>query len=161
MATLVTSGRAGLAASVASQDIFLGLGAGNSSWDVDGTPAEDIADTALIATIGYRKTAQVDFATADPAGSIVLPTGRYNISPTQTNHLYMRFSLDFADASTATIRQTGLFLGTTPNGGLPVGQMFFLPTEIADPGTLYLLEHVTAINRTPATRETFEFVLTF
>lgn len=161
MATLVTSGRAGLAASVASQDIFLGLGAGNPLWDVDGTPSEDIADTALLATIGYRKTAQVDFATADPAGSIVLPTGRYNISATQSNHLYLRFALDFADASTATIRQTGLFLGTTPNAGLPVGQMFFLPTEIADPGTLYLLEHVTPINRTPATRETFEFVLTF
>ena len=115
----------------------------------------------MLAAIGYRKTAQLDFATTDPAGSIVLPTGRYNISATQTNHLYLRFALDFTDASTATIRQTGLFLGTTPNAGLPVGQMFFLPTEIADPGTLYLLEHVTAINRTPATRETFEFVLTF
>lgn len=161
MATLVTSGRAGLAASVAAQDIFLGFGAGDATWDDNGTPPEDITSTALQAAIGYRKAAQVDFATADPAGSIVLPTGRYNISPTQTNHLYLRFALDFEDASTATIRQTGIFLGTTPNPGLPVGQMFFLPAEIANPGTLYLLEHVTAINRTPATRETFEFVLTF
>lgn len=161
MATLVTSGRAGLAASVAAQEIFLGVGSGDAAWDDNGTPPEDITTSALMAAVGYRKAAQVDFATPDPAGSIVLPTGRYNISPTQTNHLYLRFSMDFEDASTASIRETGIFLGTTPVAGLPVGQMFYLPTEIASPGTLYLLEHVTAINRTPATRETFEFVLTF
>ena len=36
MATLVTTGRAGLAASVAARNIFLGIGSGLASWDSNG-----------------------------------------------------------------------------------------------------------------------------
>ena len=111
--------------------------------------------------VGYRKAAQVSFVAPDAAGSISLPAGRYEISVEQTNYLYLRFTLDFEDASTATIRETGIFLDTLTDPLLPAGQMFFLPGEVTAPGTLYLLEHVAAIIRTPATRETFEFVLTF
>lgn len=161
MATLVTTGRAGLAASVAARDIFLGVGAGDAAWDSAGTPPEDITTSALMAPVGYRKAAQVAFVVPDANGPISLPTGRYEISVTQTNYLYLRFTLDFENASTATIRETGIFLDTVTDPALPAGQMFFLPGEVTDDGTLYLLEHVAAIIRTPATRETFEFVLTF
>lgn len=161
MATLVTTGRAGLAASVAARNIFLGVGAGSSSWDANGTPAENITSSALMAPIGYRKAAQVSFVTPAAEGSISLPSGRYDVSATQTNYLYLRFTLDFENASTATIRETGILLDTVVNPALPAGQMFFSTSEVSDPGTLYLLEHVAAIIRTPATRETFEFVLTF
>lgn len=161
MATLVTTGRAGLAASVAARDIILGLGAGDANWDTVGAPPEDISRTGLLSPVGYRKPAQVSFVTPDAAGGISLPSGRFSISVAQTNYLYLRFSLDFEDVSTATIRETGVFLDAVTNPGLPVGQMFFLPAEVTTPGTLYLLEHVAPIIRTPATRETFEFVLTF
>ena len=162
MATLVTTGRAGLAASVAARDIYLGIGSGDAAWDTNGTPAETIASTGLLSPIGYRSAAQVDFVTAAQNGAISLPSGRYDVSQTQTNLLYLKFTLDFADANTSTIRETGIFLDTTPNTGLPAGQLFFdAATEISSAGTLYLLEHVAAIIRTAATRETFEFVLTF
>lgn len=161
MATLVTTGRAGLAASVAARDIYLGVGAGDAAWDSAGTPPENITSAALMAPVGYRKAAQVSFVVPDAAGSISLPTGRYEVSATQTNYLYLRFTLDFEDVSTATIRETGIFLDTVTDPALPAGQMFFLPGEVTEDGTLYLLEHVAAIIRTPATRETFEFVLTF
>jgi hypothetical protein len=161
MATLVTTGRAGLAAAVAARDIFLGIGAGDPTWDGSGTPPEDITSAALAAPIGYRKAAQVSFVTPAAEGAIVLPSGRYDVSQEQTNNLYLRFTLDFENASTATIRETGVFLDTEVDPQLPSGQMFFEDQEVDDPGTLYLLEHVAAIIRTPATRETFEFVLTF
>ena len=161
MATLVTTGRAGLAASVAARDIFLGVGAGDSAWDSSGTPPEAISSASLMSPVGYRKAAQVSFVTPDAAGSISLPSGRYEMVGEQTNYLYLRFTLDFEDVSTATIRETGIFLDLVTDPALPAGQMFFLPSEVTDQGTLYLLEHVAAIIRTPATRETFEFVLTF
>ncbi len=161
MATLVTTGRAGLAASVAARNIFLGVGAGNASWDANGTPAESISSSALLAPVGYRKAAQVSFVSPAAEGAISLPSGRYDVSVTQTNYLYLRFTLDFENVSTSTIRETGIFLDTQTQAGLPVGQMFFSAAQITSPGTLYLLEHVAAIIRTPATRETFEFVLTF
>ena len=161
MATLVTSGRAGLAASVAAREIFLGVGGGDSAWDANGTPPEDITSAALAAPIGFRKAAQVSFVAPAAEGAISLPSGRYDVSETQTNFLYLRFTLDFENASTATIRETGILLDTVVDEELPPGQMFFDAAEVVDPGTLYLLEHVPAIIRTPATRETFEFVLTF
>ena len=161
MATLTTTGRAGLAASVAARQIFLGLGAGNVAWDSEGTPPETIESSVLATPLGYRKAAQVSFVTPDEQGGIVLPSGRYDLSATQTNHLYLRFTLDFENISSSTIRETAVFLDTEVDEQLPSGQLFFEALEITDPGTLYLIEHVPAIIRTPATRETFEFVLTF
>jgi hypothetical protein len=161
MATLTTSGRAGLAASVAARNIFLGLGGGSASWDSEGTPPETVESAVLAAPLGYRKAAQVSFVTPDEQGGIVLPSGRYELSATQTNHLYLRFTLDFEDISSSTIRETAVFLDVEVDEQLPPGQVFYEAVEVTDPGTLYLIEHVPAIIRTPATRETFEFVLTF
>lgn len=162
MATLVTSGRAGLAASVKARNIFLGIGSGDATWDTNGAPAEAITATALTTAIGYRKHTQVDHVVEDVNGSISVPSGRYEISSTETNLLYLKFNMDFQDASTDTIRETGIFLDTVTDPNLPAGQMFFsAATEIQATGTLYLLEHVAAIIRTAATRETFEFVLEF
>jgi hypothetical protein len=162
LATLVTTGRAGLAASVKARNIFLGIGAGQTAWDAAGVDPENIASTALQDAIGYRKAAQVDFVANAAQGAISLPSGRYDVSSADTNLLYCKFTLDFADASTSTIRETGIFLDVITAGGLPSGQMFFdAASEVTGSGTLYLLEHTASIIRTPATRETFEFVLTF
>lgn len=161
MATLTQDGRAGLAASVKARNIYLGIGSGQTAWDTT-TPAESTASSALTTAVGYRVATQKDFVvTAPGTGAISLPSGRYDVSATQTNQLYLRFTLDFADASSATIRETGIFLDTTPNGGLPAGQQFFTTSEVSSAGTLYLVEHIAAIIRTAATRETFEFVLQF
>ena len=162
MATLVTSGRAGLAASVKARNIFLGIGAGQVAWDAAGVDPENIAATTLQDPIGYRKAAQVDFVASAAQGAISLPSGRYDVSTADTNLLYCKFTLDFADASSSTIRETGIFLDVITDGSLPSGQMFFeAASEVTASGTLYLLEHTASIIRTPATRETFEFVLTF
>ena len=161
MATLVTTGRAGLAASVASRNIFLGIGSGDAAWDSNGVPSEQVSSTGLLAPIGYRKSTQVEFVTSDAGGQISLPSGNYSISASQTNLLYLKFQLEFTDASTASIRETGIFLDATVDPALPSGQMFFDAAQVNDAGTLYLIEHISTVIRTPATRESFEFVLTF
>lgn len=160
MATLVTSGRAGLAASVKARDIYLGIGSGQTSWD-SSLPAETTASTDLETAIGYRKSTQKDFVTVDANGSITLPSGNYTVSSSETNLLYIKFQLQFEDANTSTIRETGIFLDATVDASLPSGQMFFTASEVTDTGTLYLIEHIASVIRTPATRESFEFVLTF
>jgi hypothetical protein len=43
----VTSGRAGLAASVKARNIFLGIGAGQTAWDANGVDPENINSTTL------------------------------------------------------------------------------------------------------------------
>ena len=160
MATLVTSGRAGLAASVKARNIFLGIGSGQTSWD-SSLPSEATSSTSLNNPIGYRKSTQADFVTTDANGAITLPSRNYTVSSSETNLLYIKFQLQFEDANTSTIRETGIFLDTVVDSSLPSGQMFFTSGDVTSTGTLYLIEHIASVIRTPATRESFEFVLTF
>ena len=161
MAILTTSGRAALAGAVKQQTLHLALGSGNPAWDANGFPPEPIAQTALLNEVGRRLVNEVQFVAADPEGEIVVPTGRYTISATPTNHLFIRVRFDFEDVPTAIVREQALFVGTVTAAGLPVGQRFFLPAEVTDPGILLVLQNSVPIVRQPSTRETFEFVVTF
>lgn len=124
-------------------------------------PPEPIGQTALLREVGRRGVDEVHFVAADPSGEIVVPTGRYTLSAMPTNHLFIRVRFDFEDAATSTVREQGLFVGTTVEPSRPIGQKFFLPSEITDPGILLVLQNSVPIVRQPSTRETFEFVVTF
>lgn len=124
-------------------------------------PTPSVNATSLVAEVGRRALTAVQFCTPDPAGSIVAPSGRYNPSLTPTNNLHFRFVFDFADAANETIREVGVVIDDVMIDGLPVGQMYFQPNEVDQPGILLLVENLAPIVRSPATRETFEFVHTF
>jgi hypothetical protein len=160
MATLVTSGRTAIADSIRDGALFMGWGAGLVAWDT-AFVTEDSSKTQLVTPVGYRKLTESAFCTPNANGTIVVPTGNFNVSQTPTNHLYLRFTFDFDDAPTAQIRETAVFLGTVTDPALPLGQMYFSPAQVTNPGTMLVAENVPRINRTAATRETFEFVVTF
>ena len=110
---------------------------------------------------GRRVVDEVHFVTADAQGEIVVPTGRYRLVTEPTNHLFIRVRFDFEDAATSVVREQGLFVGTQTDSALPIGQKFFIPAQITDPGILLVLQNSVPIVRQPSTRETFEFVVTF
>lgn len=124
-------------------------------------PPEPIAQTGLLREVGRRVVNEVHFVAEDPAGEIVVPTGRYALSQAPTNHLFIRVRFDFEDAATAIVREQGLFVDTQTLADLPVGQLFFTPTQITEAGILLVLQNSVPIVRQPSTRETFEFVVTF
>lgn len=160
MAILTNSGRIAMAMSVKAQPLHLAWGSGNAAWDT--TPvAESITATALLAEIGRRKATYVNYCTPDEAGAIIVPTGHFTESATPTKHLYMRFAFDFTDAPTSTIRELAVFVGTDTDPDLPVGQMYFNPADVVDPGTLLVIEHIQKFERSASVRQTFEFVVTF
>lgn len=160
MAILTNSGRVAMAQSVKAQAIHLAWGSGSAVWDTTPVP-ESIAATALLAEIGRRAATYVQYCEPDEAGAIIVPTGRFTESATPTKHLYMRFAFDFTDAPTATIRELAVFVGTKIVAGLPVGQMYFEPNQVTDPGTLLVIEHIAKFERSASMRQTFEFVITF
>ncbi|MCW2248298.1 hypothetical protein M2352_003932 [Azospirillum fermentarium] len=124
-------------------------------------PTPSVNATSLTAEVGRRALTAVQFCTPDPAGAIIAPSGRFTPSPTPTNNLHFRFVFDFGDAATETIREVGVVIDSVMQAGLPAGQMYFQPSEVATPGILLLVENVAPIVRSAATRETFEFVHTF
>lgn len=163
MPILTKSGRVAIAESLALRPLHLAWGTGNGSWTTP--PSENAEQTALQNEVGRRLINEVTFAVQvtnplDPA-EIELPTGRFNRSGTPTNNLLIVTNFDFADASSSVIRELGLFAGTTVIGGLPAGQRYFLPAEVATPGRLVHLENITPIFRSPAIRESCEIVITF
>jgi hypothetical protein len=126
-----------------------------------GRAPEPIDQTALLREVGRRVVDEVHFVAADAQGEIVVPTGRYRLSTTPTNHLFIRVRFDFEDAAASTIREQGLFVGTQTDPSLPPGQKYFVPSQVIEPGILLLLQNSVPIVRQPSTRETFEFVVTF
>lgn len=160
MAILTNSGRVAMAISVKAQPIHLAWGSGSAAWDTTPAP-ESIDSAALLAEIGRRKATYVAYCEPDEAGEIIVPTGKFTESLTPTKHLYMRFGFDFTDAPTSTIRELAVFVGTETDSALPIGQMYFEPADVVDPGTLLVIEHIQKFERSTSVRQTFEFVVTF
>lgn len=159
MAILTTSGRVALAMAVSNEPIHLAWGSGDPDWDA--TPvAESITETALVNEVGRRAATSVRYCEPDEAGEIIVPNGRFAESVAPTSHLFLRFNFDFADAPLASIREIGIFIGTTVVADLPPGQLYFLPADVVTPGTLLALERIPKITRSAAVRQSFEFVLT-
>lgn len=125
------------------------------------TPPEETTATGLLNEVGRRTVDEVLFCVPDENGDLITPTGRFTASNEPTNNLHLRFTFDFEDSPTETIRELGIMVGTEMIDGLPAGQRYFSPAEIANPGILLVLEHSVPLVRTVATRETFSFVVTF
>lgn len=161
MAVLQDRGRALLARLVAAQAVYLAWGRGLPAWD--GAPApEPTAATALVDEVGRRRLTASQFVLPDVAGEIELPDGsRYTASAEPTKWLLLRWTFDYADAAGETIRELGVFIGGTVIEGLPVGQRFFTPEQVATPGDLYTLERFAAWTRNANTRQVQEVVLPF
>jgi len=161
MSILTLEGRATLAAAVKAMPLHLAWGAGDGAW-TDTPAAESSKATALLSEIGRRTATIVEFVTPDAVGDIEISgAGKYSVSVAPTRNLYVSTKFDFADASAATIREIGLFTNTVVVGGLPVGQRYFTPAEIANDGQLLQLENIAAIVRSASTRETFDILIVF
>ncbi len=161
MAILPKSGRAAIARSIKSQPLHLAWGTGDGSWGAT-PPAEDTAATGLMNEVGRRSVLEASYVMPDEQGEIVVEgAGRFTRSVQETNQLYLVFKFDFQDAPTEVIREIGVFVGTETAADLPAGQMYFAPSEVANPGTLLQLEHKAPIYRAASTRENFEILITF
>ena len=174
LATLTISGRAAIAKAIASQVLHLAWGYGEPEWDSD--PDQNhlkttlIHKTALDHEVGRRLVTFVGFVTPDEAGDITIPIGRqsdgtvevarYLSCLTPTPYLYMRVNFDYDDANDQIIREVGIFMDTRVKAELPPGQRYFLPADLTDPGQLLAIQRLDpVIKRSPAVRQTFEFVL--
>lgn len=159
MAILTLSGRTAFAIAVVAQPLHLAWGSGDPAWDAAAVPEPNTA-TGLVAELGRRAAALVEYCTPNSGGSIQVPQGNFAVSATPTNNIHLRFNFDYADAPAASIREVGVFLGTTIKAGTPAGQLYFQPSDLQSAGTLVSLQRLPKIVRSSLTRQSFDFVLT-
>jgi hypothetical protein len=160
MAILTQSGRAALAQAMKNQTMHVAWGTGDAAWDTESVPEDSLQET-LLHEVGRRAVNEVFFCVPDEQGELEAANGRFSLSTTPTRNLFIKVRYDFSDASGHTIRELGLFINSETDEELPPGQEYFLPSQVTDPGILLLLEHVSAMIRTPAVRESFSFVVSF
>ena len=161
MAIITIPGRAGIARSISSNQLFVAWGRGSEEWTTSERVEEDPTQTGLFREVGRRLVDETYYVVGDDQGTLVTPSGRWRISESPTHQLYVRAQFDYADGNGYTIREYGLFLNTVVADNLPAGQRYFLPTDIEDPGELLMLENCVPLIRTGDTRHTCSFVVTF
>lgn len=171
LATLTKTGRAAIALALSSRPIHLAWGSGKPEWDAEDAQLPSLVNaTALYNEIGRRTPASIGFVEPDEAGDIVIPvaTGsdgevqeaRYKSVPGPSPYLYVRVNYNFEDASNAVIREFGVFMDTEIMEGLPEGLRYFTPAQLKNCGLLVAAQiQKPPINRSPAVRQTIEFVL--
>lgn len=159
-AILTTSGRIAIATAIKARTAHLAWGSGDAAWG-NTPPAPPANSTALLAEVGRRKATLVDYCAPAVNGAISVPEGKFDISATPTNNLYFKFHFEFEEAVGSTIREQAIFLDTVLAAGVPAGQFYLTPAEVAQPGTLLVIERRAPIIREITTRQLFEFVVTF
>ena len=160
MAILTTGGRAALATAIKAVPLHLAWGRGNPDWDTN-RPREPRGATALVDEIGRRKVNLVEYCIPQGDGEIVMLGARFTPSAQPTANLHFRTEFDFNDGLGETIRELGVFVGSRPRDGLPAGQTYFAPQELADSGILLAIDYITAVPRGVGARIAFDFVITF
>ena len=161
MATLPLSGRAAIANAISKRPLHIAWGSGDGAWLTP--PSESPSATALQAELGRRTATQWLFVVPDAAGSISVSSGRYSPSPgnAPTRHLYVTVDFDYAEASSAVVREVAVFSDTVVASGLPPGQMYFTPGQLTHPGIMMYVQNLVPIFRNPQTTENFSVVITF
>lgn len=171
LATLTHIGRAAIALAISERPLHIAWGSGDAAWDNPDTALPSLLDaTSLVNELGRRTPGTIGFVEPDEAGDIVIPISaggegavqeaRYSSVSGPTPFLYVRAHYNYADASNAVIREMGVFMNTGFVEGLPPGQQYFTPADIAEPGLLLAAQiFLPRINRSPSVRQTVEFVL--
>lgn len=127
---------------------------------VYGTPQLSSEESALVNEVGRRIASSVEFVVPDDNGNINTPGGqRWTISTTPTRYLYCSVLFDYLEAADQTIREVGIFVDSTRAAGVPEGQLYLTPDQVAEPGYLLLLDRFAGKVRSPSERQGFSYVL--
>lgn len=160
MAILTESGRIAVAQYISDQPIHMAWGNGSASWDA--TPVlPNVDDVALVAEIGRLRATTIQFAVPSATGSIDLPEGKFNISPTATKYLLLNFEFAYSHAVGQDIREMAVFVGSTLKAGVPPDTAYLLPAQLASVGRMMVVERVAKFTRQANTKQKFTYVIQF
>lgn len=160
MAIWTIGGRETSAALMLGENFFLGVGEGDPAWD--GAPVAPLtSDRALVAPVGVTRLRDIQFVTPDANGSISMADGaKFSVSANPTKFVYMYFLLGLSDADGFTLREDGIFHGTTLDGAVPGGDMYIPDASVTDYGTLMQVDRFNSIVRDGTLEQKFSFVIT-
>jgi len=158
---LTETGHVTLAESMFSKEFWLAWGTVPELQKWGGTPpAENIEDFELLGEVGRVKNLVKEYVILDSNGVIEVDNLKWTISNIRTKYIYLKFTFDQTQNSTDEIFQLGLFTDVVPSAGFET-EDYIQPVNLDDKGNLILTENQPVLYRNSATRETYEYVITF
>ena len=158
---LTEVGHIKLSEAMFSNEFRLAWGMAPSGQDWTNTPPpEDLGDTQLLQEVGRIKSQVAEYVVPDGAGVIEVDGINWTISANPTKYIYLKFQFDQTHNSSDFIHQLGLFTDTVVQAGDEALE-YVQPTSITDIGQMILLENQPVLIRNSATKEAYEFVITF
>lgn len=158
---LVEAGHVKLAEEMFDEDFRLGWGSlpQGDGW-ADAPLPEDLFSSQLILEVGRIVSQIKEYVIPDNEGVLLIDGINWSISTTPTKFVYLKFVFEQAMNSSDSIYQLGIFTNTIPTSGSEA-EDYLQPANIDDVGKLILLENQPVTFRNSATREIFEYVITF
>jgi hypothetical protein len=173
MGLITDEGRTAMAKAIKEQSMFLAVGRGDPEWGDGNPPAENGEATELLDEIGRKALHRSLYVAPDDNGDIEVATSvvengeggyditvqRYSQSAEPTRYIYVEFRLYFTDAISTTIREFGLYVGSTLKETIPGGQTWFTADDFDDDGLLFEIEHRPPYIRIVNQRPSFAWVI--
>lgn len=158
---LSETGHVALSESMYAKDYMLAWGTmpDGQEWTTN-PPTEDPSSTALNSEVGRIKPIAKEYVYLDNAGVLEIGGQKWTISIEPTKYIYFKFTFDQLQNSNDKIYQLGIFSDTVPVDGA-ASENYLLPTQITESGKMVMYENQVVLYRNTATRETYEYVITF
>ncbi len=158
---LTETGHISLAEVMFAKEFWLAWGdvPDGQEW-LDTPPTEDTSSIELLAEVGRIKNLVKEYVILDENGVIEVDNLTWTISASRTKYIYLKFTFDQTQNSTDEIYQLGLFTDVVPSVGHEADE-YLQPTNIDDEGNILLIENQPVLFRNSATRETYEYIITF
>jgi len=158
---LTEVGHTTLAEAMFPKDYFLAWGdlPLGSEWNRV-PPTEDILADKLIEEVGRIKFQAKEYVVPDDAGVINVDGIKWAVSATPSKYVYLKFQFEQTMNPESAIYQLGLFSDVVPVAGKEE-ETYLLPGDMDDEGKVVLIENQAVVYRNSATREVFEFVITY
>lgn len=152
MPTLTTSHHVAQALrALAATNKYLGIGRTTAWADELSPPLPAGSATALTEPVCYAPLSRATLVVPDVAGDLAFDGATWRtVSPANAYaegavRLYLEGRLEYDDAPLVVFRQVGFFTGLTPATGAGAGVL--LPSQVADPGVLEVLDHRRPVYR--------------
>lgn len=165
---MTTTGHKALAIAAYQAEYWLALGevlpgTDITNWRAENQPPQEDKNTLdLIKEVGRRVVTTKQYVEEDAEnGTIEANNTKWKISTVPTRNIYLQFKFEAKEAASNVIRQVGIFTGTVRQDNVPSGQYYLTPDQVKEKGALFMYQNLAPIARNLATREVFEYVLTF
>jgi len=158
---LTELGHVQLAESMFVNDFRLAWGTLPSGDGWNDTPdPENVNTTDLTQEVGRIKSQVREYVVPDTNGVIEVDGVKWTISTTPTKYIYLKYKFSQTHNSSDFIYQLGIFTQTEVVTGDEALE-YIQPAQIVNKGNLILLENQPTLIRNSATKEAYQFVITF